>query len=252
MRRPRGPALRWSVCLGGALAAHLAGAAALWVNRDAAPQEALPPAAMLIDLPPPPKPAPPPPQAVPTPSPPEPPPPEPQKVEEPPPPDPPPEPPKIEEPPPPVETAVVLPKPPPPKPRLRPPPPPDAVVAREAPLAPPALPRPPAPAPVVAAAPAPSAALPTWESEVLARLERFKRYPRRARLRHQEGVATLRFTVGPRGEVLDYALQRSSGVKALDEETLALIERAKPMPPLPAGIGRDHVELVVPIRYVLR
>jgi len=51
---------------------------------------------------------------------------------------------------------------------------------------------------------------------------------------------------------LAYALQRSSGISALDEETLSLVSRAAPFPAPPAELGRDSVELVVPIRYVLR
>jgi protein TonB len=94
--------------------------------------------------------------------------------------------------------------------------------------------------------------MPTWEAQVLARIERFKRYPRRAQLRQQQGTAHVRFTVGRRGDVLAFSLQRSSGIEALDEETLALIERAKPFPAPPAEIGRDTVELVVPVRYYLR
>jgi protein TonB len=220
---------RWSVCLIVACALHIGAAAAIWLNKSE-PQlmDAAPPVA-LIDLAPLPVPA-----AAPPP---------------PPPPQPEPEQPEIKEEPPPPE-AVVLPKPPPPKP---PAPRQQKPVEYTAPT-------PPIPAAPVQSTPAPaqSAAVPTvdirriWERELLTRLDRFKRYPRRAQLRRQEGVAYLRFTVARNGDVLSYALHRSSGSEALDEETLTLIERAKPLPPMPADMREDRVELIVPVRYTLR
>jgi protein TonB len=100
--------------------------------------------------------------------------------------------------------------------------------------------------------PASSPSVPQWEGAVLARLDRFRRYPYAARLRQQEGVVYLRMTVGPHGEVLSSGVQRSSGIAALDEETKSLAARAAPLPAPPPELSGAPVELVVPIRYVLR
>jgi protein TonB len=218
---------RWGICLIVACALHLGAAAAIWMNKtELRLMDAAPPVA-LIDLEPLPKPV---------------------AAQPPPPPQPEPEQPRIEEKPLPPE-AVVLPKPPPPKPPVPRQEKPIEYTAPNPTLAPPVQSRP---------APAQSAAAPTtdirriWERELLSRLDRFKRYPRRAQLRRQEGVAYLRFTVARNGDVLSYALHRSSGSEALDEETLSLLERAKPLPPMPAEMREDRVELVVPVRYTLR
>lgn len=83
-------------------------------------------------------------------------------------------------------------------------------------------------------------------------LERHKEYPRRARMRRQEGVAVLRFVVARDGEVLEYALAKGSGHAALDREVEAMIRRASPLPAMPDGMNRERLELVVPVQFSLR
>jgi len=91
-----------------------------------------------------------------------------------------------------------------------------------------------------------------YAATVLAWLERHKEYPRRARLRRQEGTAMLYFVVDRSGAVLEYRLQSSSSHRALDEEVLAMIERAQPLPPMPEDMERERLELIVPVEFFLR
>ena len=51
-----------------------------------------------------------------------------------------------------------------------------------------------------------------------------------ASARGQHGTAELRFTVDRSGHVLSARIERGSGHPLLDEETLALIQRAQPLP----------------------
>jgi len=108
------------------------------------------------------------------------------------------------------------------------------------------------------AAPAPGAnshdpnALPSWKSELVARLERYKRYPSDAQSRGEQGIAHLSFSVDRSGGVHHAHIVQSSGSSALDRETLALIERAQPLPPPPADIAGAQIAIVVPIRYNFR
>ncbi len=60
------------------------------------------------------------------------------------------------------------------------------------------------------------------------------------------------FTMDRAGHVLSAALVRSSGSPALDEEAVALIHRAEPMPPMPAEMQGPTVTLTVPITFALR
>jgi protein TonB len=106
-----------------------------------------------------------------------------------------------------------------------------------------------------ASAPAPGAgrsdsALPTWRSELVARLERSKRYPPDAH--GDEGVALLAFSVDHHGEVHGARIARSSGSAALDRETLSLLTRARPLPPPPAELAGARIAVTVPIRYDVR
>ena len=149
---------------------------------------------------------------------------------------------------------------------VQPPPPPQ--VAQEAPKpqeartpapvtsAPQAIPEQTA---VTAAAPAqgqpnPSAskALPTWKAQIVALLERNKRYPPAAQSRHQQGVAQVFFSLDQQGRLVDSHLVRSSGAAALDEEALALLRRAQPFPKPPAELGGGQVGLTVPVRFNLK
>ena len=73
-----------------------------------------------------------------------------------------------------------------------------------------------------------------------------------AQQRREQGVAYLRFTLNRAGMVLRFALERGSGHELLDQEALALIQRAQPLPAPPSEIGRETLELVVPLRFHLR
>jgi protein TonB len=108
-----------------------------------------------------------------------------------------------------------------------------------------------------AAAPAPGAAnradaLPNWKSALVARLERYKRYPPEAQARGEHGVAQLAFDVDRGGHVHDARIARSSGSAALDRATLELIGRAQPLPPPPPEVHGARIAIVVPIRYSAR
>ncbi len=95
-------------------------------------------------------------------------------------------------------------------------------------------------------------ALPNWKSELVARLERYKRYPAEAQARGEFGVAQLAFSVDRNGGVHNARIVRSSGSASLDHATLTLIERAQPLPPPPPDIHGAQIAIVVPIRYSMR
>lgn len=83
-------------------------------------------------------------------------------------------------------------------------------------------------------------------------LERHKEYPRHARLRRQEGRVLLYFRIDRAGRVLDYRIEQSSGYSLLDGEVRRMIERAQPLPAMPASMDQSSLELVVPVQFFLR
>jgi len=183
--------------------------------------------------------------------------------------------PEVQQPPEP-ETAPILeaelpppppPAPPPPQQAVRPPPPRPAPPRREPQVAAPAAPRPQqqttappaatASAPAQAAAPAPVARRlagppPSYVARLSVALERAKRYPNSARLRRQEGVATLRFQMRRDGSVIGWRIERSTGFPQLDEAVGEMIERASPLPRPPEEMAGEILEMVVPVRFNLR
>jgi len=82
-------------------------------------------------------------------------------------------------------------------------------------------------------------------------LARHKRYPRAARRRNLEGVATLSFTVNAAGNVLRYEVVNSSGYEVLDREVANMLQRAEPLPALPRDLGRATLDITIPIRFEL-
>jgi len=91
-----------------------------------------------------------------------------------------------------------------------------------------------------------------YVAALLKHLNRFKRYPESAKLRHEQGVVSLRFSIDRHGNVMASSIIRGSGHKALDEEVLAAVNRADPLPRIPDIFGRERLDLVVPVEFVLR
>jgi protein TonB len=89
----------------------------------------------------------------------------------------------------------------------------------------------------------------TWRSQIAAILEHNKRYPREARERREQGVAQLAFSIDREGRVLSSRIVTSSGFPALDEETLALVQRAQPFPTPPPEVSGTEIKFTVPVRY---
>jgi periplasmic protein TonB len=87
--------------------------------------------------------------------------------------------------------------------------------------------------------------------KLLAQLNRFKQYPRAARQAHIEGVVMLHFVMDAQGRVLSFEIAKSSGRPVLDNEALALIQRAQPLPALPADFPTRTLDAVVPIEFSL-
>jgi protein TonB len=86
---------------------------------------------------------------------------------------------------------------------------------------------------------------------VLARLEKFRRYPGAARSGRQQGVVYIRFRINRDGHVLSSALVRSSGYPALDKAALETLRHADPLPKIPAD-RPDEIELSVPVEFFIR
>lgn len=102
--------------------------------------------------------------------------------------------------------------------------------------------------------PGPSETLPgrdSWEGRVMARLERFRRYPHAARARRIEGVVQVRVTLARDGRLLALSVEQSSGQPSLDQAALDTFRRAEPLPPVPDERPAP-VELSFPVEFFIR
>jgi protein TonB len=95
-----------------------------------------------------------------------------------------------------------------------------------------------------------SSVLVAWRSQIVAVIERNKRYPETSARRGEQGVAQVFFSLDRQGRLIDSRIVRSSGASALDEEALGLLRRSQPFPPVPPEILGDRVNLILPLRFV--
>jgi protein TonB len=87
-----------------------------------------------------------------------------------------------------------------------------------------------------------------YKTELYSMLERFKKKPNRG----LSGDVLLSVTIAPTGDLLNRAVVKSSGIAELDATALASIDRAAPFSPIPAGLGRAALTIMVPFEYRVR
>jgi TonB family protein len=114
--------------------------------------------------------------------------------------------------------------------------------------------------PAAKSAPAPVATQPSpvagegkdaFLGRLLGQLNHFKQYPNSARKAHIEGVVMLHFIMDADGRVTSFEIAKSSGRPILDAEALALIQRAQPLPAIPASYPTRTLDAIVPIEFYL-
>jgi protein TonB len=88
-----------------------------------------------------------------------------------------------------------------------------------------------------------------WENSLVAHITRFKRYPAAARARDEHGTTVVAFTLDRDGWVRNSRIVQSSGSRALDEESLAMLARAQPMPRPPDQIADRGLVFRVPVEF---
>jgi protein TonB len=87
--------------------------------------------------------------------------------------------------------------------------------------------------------------------ELLARLERSKRYPYAARMNRWEGRVVVQAVVRDDGQVVSLRIAESSGHSILDNDAMELIRKISPLH-LKHPLGQAQVALLVPVGYSLQ
>ncbi len=90
-----------------------------------------------------------------------------------------------------------------------------------------------------------------YSDKLLSRIERNKRYPRRALLRRKQGKVKLFLTIAADGGLLSARVVSTSGHSVLDQAALRLAHDSSPFPSPPYG-AQTPLEVIVPVAYRLR
>ena len=91
-----------------------------------------------------------------------------------------------------------------------------------------------------------------YKDAIKQKIESHRRYPPSARKHKLEGNATVEFIVMSNGNAHSVKLLESSGYNVLDEEALAMVNRAAPFPPIPAVFKLSEFRMEVTIVFDLR
>ena len=91
-----------------------------------------------------------------------------------------------------------------------------------------------------------------YTQQMGARINEARRYPPLARVRGWQGTTVLDITVGAAGEVVALSIASSSGFDLLDEQAMAMVREAEPLPA--PSVDPESLPLLVqlPITFSLR
>ena len=90
----------------------------------------------------------------------------------------------------------------------------------------------------------------TWEKELVAHLDKYKRYPSD---RANKGAdIVLSFDLDRTGHILATRIAKSSGDKSFDEAALTMMKRADPVPPPPPLVADDGLTFTLPVNFHAR
>jgi len=87
----------------------------------------------------------------------------------------------------------------------------------------------------------------TWQRELAAHLDRYKRYPGERLQRDVEAVVDL--LLDRTGRVVSVSVSQSSGYPAFDEAAIAWVKRASPVPVPPPLVADEGLMFKLPMRF---
>ena len=97
-----------------------------------------------------------------------------------------------------------------------------------------------------------AALLDDYEARLSAWLESHMIYPLSAQRRRMEGRVVLWVRIDRQGAVLGFGVGKNSPYPVLDEAALAMVNRARPFPPLPEHFSEREFTFEVPVHFSLR
>jgi TonB family protein len=87
----------------------------------------------------------------------------------------------------------------------------------------------------------------TWEKELAAHFDKYKRYP--SDRAHREAELTVTFELDRSGHILSTHIVQGSGDASFDEAGLAMMRRADPVPAPPPQVANEGLTFTMPIIF---
>jgi protein TonB len=87
----------------------------------------------------------------------------------------------------------------------------------------------------------------TWQKELIAHLDRHKRYPAERSQKSAEIVVS--FALDRMGHVLSTSIVKGSGDAAFDEAALAMVRKSDPVPQPPAVVADEGLSFTLPVIF---
>lgn len=87
----------------------------------------------------------------------------------------------------------------------------------------------------------------TWQKELVAHLDKHKRYPPAREQKAAQIVLAL--TLDRMGRVVSATVNKSSGDQAFDDAALSMVKRASPVPPPPPLVADEGLNFTLPVNF---
>jgi protein TonB len=90
----------------------------------------------------------------------------------------------------------------------------------------------------------------TWQKELMAHLDKHKRYP--AERAQKSAEIVVGFVLDRMGHVLSTSIVKGSGDPAFDEAALSMIKRSDPVPPPPPLVADEGLNFTLPVIFKVK
>jgi TonB family protein len=90
----------------------------------------------------------------------------------------------------------------------------------------------------------------TWQKELVAHLDRHKRYP--AERSQKSAEILVSFALDRMGHVLSASIVKGSGDPAFDQAALAMVRRSDPVPPPPPLVADEGLNFTLPVIFKVK
>jgi periplasmic protein TonB len=87
----------------------------------------------------------------------------------------------------------------------------------------------------------------TWQKELIAHLDKHKRYPAARSLKSAEILIS--FALDRMGHVLSTSIVKGSGDAAFDQAALAMLKKSDPVPPPPPAVADEGLSFTLPVIF---